>query len=340
MRTLALLVLFAAASGVHSAVTVPAPPTDLPELVAPLDISNRTTYEIEMKTSLVIPGDKKVDEVRIWHALPTPRAWSSPGDGQKNGSAAQNISFFPANGAIEQRLDEKSNHVVWRRTKDLAPGTELDFTTHYTVHSAARSFNPQSVKLQWPVDFTPPEDINPSLAKMADRVRAAMSPTEAVQQFCTSIKNSITYDASVVYKPSDVDATVQNHRGHCGHIYNVFSQLCRRVGLPVRSVRGLNLNTPNGYGRLANVRADWTNIHTWAEVYFPSVGWVEVEPFKGKDAFSIPAQYVQNNQWFQNYVAQIFIDNKLQSIGWTPENGAFVSPYRVANLITFTATRQ
>ena len=58
----------------------------------------------------------------------------------------------------------------------------------------------------------------------------------------------------------------------------------------MRTVRGLNLYSPDGRkGRLQAVRVDWTNIHTWTEVYLPTVGWVEADPAHGLNAFAIPA---------------------------------------------------
>lgn len=341
VRLLTLLLVSGVCSGSTLLVNAAPLPPGPSELQAPVQISNPTTYEIEMKTSFTVPQEgKSIDEVRIWHALPTRKPWSGDDKSVNNLSAAQAFSFSPASGEREQRVDKESDHVVWRQKQGLTPGTELHFTTRYTVHSSARKFDARAVKLQWPVEFTPPDDINPSLAALADKVRAAMSPTEAVQQFCTSIENNIKYDATVDYKSTDVDATVRNHRGHCGHIYNVFQQLCRRVGIPVRSVVGFNLYSADGRGYLSDVRADYCNVHTWAEVFFPGIGWVEVEPSRGNKAFSIPAQYIQNNRWFQNYVLHIFIDKELQSIGWAPQNGRFVSPYRIANLTTFKATKE
>ncbi|RYG70303.1 transglutaminase domain-containing protein, partial [bacterium] len=283
---------------------------------------------------------KKISELRLWHALPTKRQWSGIGDGTPQGTAAQSISFAPDTGKQEQQLAQNSNHMVWRLKQGLKPGDELTFSSHYTVHSTTRTFDPKRVKSSWPENFNPPEDIEPALAKMADQVKAAMSPTEAVQQFCTSIKASLTYDASVTYKPLEVDQTVKNHRGHCGHIYQVFAQLCRRVGLPVRPVRGLNLRNSDGSSNIGHLRADWNNIHTWAEVYFEGIGWVEIEPFGGTRAFSIDSRFVQNNQWFQNYVLKVNVDGEWKNASWTPEEGVFVSPFNLSNVVTFTATRE
>jgi hypothetical protein len=317
---LALFIVLSVGHGQAADAAADAPKTPQTELVPPLQLSNPTTFEVEMTTSLVIPNDgKKVSELRIWQAMPTLKQWSGVQGDVKSGTAAQTLTFEPANGVQEQLPQHDSNDVVWREKRNFAPGTTLSFASHYTVHSVSRHFDADHANFHWPTQFTPPDGIEPDLASTADQIRQAMNPAQAVQEFCARIK--------------------KNRRGHCGHIYNVFAQMCKRVGIPVRTVRGLNLNTPDGHGKLFDVRADWTNIHTWAEVYFPEVGWVEVEPYK-IDSFTIPAQYIQNNRWFQNYVVKICVDGKFQGAGFTPEDGAFVSPYQVANLITFQATKE
>ena len=34
-------------------------------------------YHVTMTTRMAVPDAKKLDQVRVWHALPTKRAWSS-----------------------------------------------------------------------------------------------------------------------------------------------------------------------------------------------------------------------------------------------------------------------
>jgi hypothetical protein len=150
----------------------------------------------------------------------------------------------------------------------------------------------------------------------------------------------ITYDASVSYPPSGVASTLKYRRGHCGHKFMLLEQFCTRCGIPIRGVWGLNLYAPDGKGELGAIRLDYVNIHTWAEVYFPSGGWIEVEPDGGDRAFVIGAQYIQNNRWFQNYSVWVRENGQKKQPSWTYQNGRYISDYGLENLITYTMEKK
>jgi hypothetical protein len=103
----------------------------------------------------------------------------------------------------------------------------------------------------------------------------------------------------------------------------------------MRSVFGLNLYAPNGKGRLSAFRADYVNCHTWAEVYLGDAGWVEIEPARGKNAFDIPASWVQNNRWFQDYAIWLRENGVVKRATWARRNGKQVSNYGVSHVIRY-----
>ena len=312
-------------------------PTQIAALAATQVVAHPTTFHVTMTTSLVIPDKKQVSELRIWHALPDGRPWSTKPAVTGADSGADNVHFAPATGVQEFAKEHLSHHTVWREKKIFAPHTALSFTTQYEVRSVDREFKPSAIQTQWPGDFVPPTDIEPTIARVADEIRQRCEPASAVLEFSKLIKRDIRYDASVPYRASDVASTIAQQRGHCGHMYQVFAQLCRRVGIPVRDVRGLCLYAPDGQSKLTNLNPGWTNIHTWAEVYFSEVGWVEVEPSYGEKAFSIPAKFIQNNKWFQNYAVWVREDGKLIMPAWTVDDvGVHSSEYQISNLIKFS----
>jgi protein-glutamine gamma-glutamyltransferase len=61
-------------------------------------------------------------------------------------------------------------------------------------------------------------------------------------------------------------------KGHCEYFATAFALLARAAGIPTRNVNGFLGGEWNGYDNYLAVRAG--DAHSWAEVYFPSVGWV------------------------------------------------------------------
>src|SRR3954447_25527982 len=50
---------------------------------SPIKTSDPTVYQIKMETTFVVPeGNNEIDQVRIFQALPTRRAWDPPGASQ------------------------------------------------------------------------------------------------------------------------------------------------------------------------------------------------------------------------------------------------------------------
>jgi len=292
-----------------------------------------------MKTRFVVPSSGvRIDQLRVWHALPTKREWSGTGT-QVGGSQ---ISWLPGSGQRQYEESHDSHHVYWDTTS-LSPGSTLYFETQFIVRSLARTFDPGKSSTIW-FDYSsrplPGSDkrgaIHEELAEIADRIKRSTTPSTAVLEFCTWLKTNITYDASVPFPSTDVASAMGERRGHCGHYAEMLIQLCNRAGIPIRQVFGLNLYAPDGVtGGLQNIRADYTNVHAWAEVYFPRVGWVEVEPSGGDQAFTIPARYIQNNRWFENMAIWISRNGQWKQPEWQYQNGSYVSPYGIENITSY-----
>ena len=223
-------------------------------------------------------------------------------------------------------------------TRELTPGARFSFLSRFRVESVRRHFDPASVRAQWS-DFSVQDDgIHPTLKKIADRIRQKHPPAFAVLEFCSWIDRNLTYDASVSYDDDDVKSILKYKKGHCGHYLTIFAALCAAAGIPERSVLGLNLYSPDGRtGGLQDVRPDFTNIHVWAEVEFPGTGWVEVEPAGGDDAYEIPACFIQNNRWFQNYDVWFEENGEWKQPDWQWTANHWVSPFQLEHIITYSA---
>ena len=305
-----------------------------------IETSNAKVYRVRMKTKFVVPSSGvPIEELRVWHALPTKREWSET----NTQVGATQICWIPSTGKQQYEKLHDSHHVLWDQT-NLTPGNSLSFESEFTVHSPIRKFNPKTAPTRWedysasPLpDYDKRQNIHFELVEIADRIRASNTPTAAVLEFCKWLSSNITYDASVSYPYTDVTSAMQNRRGLCGHYSEMLIQLCNRVGIPIRQIFGLNLYTPDGItGGLQNIRADYTNIHTWVEVYFPYIGWVEADPSNSDQAFTIPARYIQNNKWFQNYSIWISQNGQWKQPEWRYQNGSYVSDYGIENIISYS----
>lgn len=307
-------------------------------------------YDIKMTTTFVVPaGNDKIDRVRVYHALPTPRPWSESKATNFGGSG---LAFAPKTAKEERHNDTDSRHLLWTIDGQQKPGTKLVFSSSMTVISVNRSFDPKAAKVRWEDYAKPPADatavvdasaakaVHPELAKLAAKFKADHAPPEAVLAMCKWIQDNIKYDASVPYGPLDVESIVKKKCGHCGHQDTVLRQFLAATGVPVRAAWGMNLYAPDGRtSELQKVRADYTNIHTWAEVYFPGVGWVEADPGLGAKAFSLPAHQIQNNRWFQNYSIWMREGGVDKTPTWTSVKGGFKSDYGVENIISYTVKK-
>lgn len=311
------------------------------ETVSPLIESYRRSYDVTMTTRLTIPTDRKVSRVRVWHALPTKRAWSETTEGH----GADGVRFTPEDGKQSHNPKYDSHHILWEH-RDMAPGQTISFQTSYKVRSAKRAPDfPSLLKTRWSdlengkPEKTLPEPIPADIFQMLTEARNVSTPSEAVVAVCRWIDRNMNYDANVPFSPSNVAAILAARRGHCGHNQRLFRDFCNHLGIQTRSVSGLNLNSPNPMkAKLYKVRRDYPNIHTWSEVFFPGVGWVEVEPGRTEGSFNIPANWIQDNQWFQCYSVWVNENGKELIPKWNHVGDHQENDYRIENLISYSET--
>lgn len=305
-----------------------------------------TVFEVKMTTTFVVPaGNDKINQVRVYHALPTRRAWGPA----KAKHGATKLAFSPKTAAERFHGATKSRYLLWAINGQQKPGTKLVFNSTFTVASPDRTLDLKAVKASWKDYTKPPKDktaivdpevaraVHPELAKVAAKFKADLSPAEAVQAMCKWIVDNFTYNASATFAASDVESIVKSKCGHCGHQATLLRQLTAGAGIPIRTVWGMNLYAPDGrMSELQKIRADYTNIHTWAEVYLRGIGWVEVDPSLGSNAFSLPAHLIQNNRWFQNYSIWLREAGVDKQPTWTPVGAGFRSDYGVEHIISYS----
>ncbi len=302
---------------------------------APLQTSDRKLYKVSMTTAVTIPRASRIQALRVWHAVPPKRPWMQG----KGDVGATQIRALPSSGVLRYDRNKASHHNYWQVSRGLRPARTLRFTTTFDVISVQRVFRPDRTRTAWTA-LSARRKGNSRLFKVAIEARRKMAPAKAVLQYCIWLKKNITYDASVSHKVGDVDATVKLRKGHCGHFYEALAQMCGAVGIKIRRVVGLNLYSRDGRrGGLSHIRADFTNIHTWAEVYFGKVGWVEVELSFGSKAYTIPARFVQNNKWFQNYAVWYREKGRWSVPTWSFDGRRWTSRFALSHTISYSEQR-
>lgn len=90
----------------------------------------------------------------------------------------------------------------------------------------------------------------------------------------------IPYDLSINAPPAGRDAVdwflFDNPRGYCDYYASAMTVLCRAVGIPARLAQGYARGEYESSVRGYRVRE--SDAHSWPEVYFPYLGWIEFEP--------------------------------------------------------------
>jgi len=87
-------------------------------------------------------------------------------------------------------------------------------------------------------------------------------------------------------------------KGYCDYYASAMAVMSRAVGLPARIVVGYASGDYNSTTKQYVVRQK--HAHTWVEIYFPDIGWIEFEPTGNQS----PILYANNKDEPQNEVGQ------------------------------------
>lgn len=323
----------------------------------PITACDFKTFRVRMQTDVVIPAldpagntgggaSKRCILLRTWHAQPSYKPWSAT----RSPLGAIEYSASPT-AKIETEEDNRSTHIYWEERKKLSPGQRLSFVSYFKVISPKRSFNPSTQRITWSdvdldnrtnsqrmeeKDRIESKNIPAEILNLTKTLRSNHDPANAVKAYCQWIHDNIRYDASVGYQGDDVNAILSGKRGHCGHMITVLRHMCAATGLKIRVITGLNLSHPDGRPSPGSPNPQ-PNAHLWAEIFFPRIGWIEVEPLNGEKCFEIPAGFIENNSAFQNYaVWYTESDNVPRQAMTSFLNGKYRADYDLVHTITFS----
>jgi len=275
-------------------------------------LSEKKDYTVNITTSFDFPKKSEFSRVLVQHTIPTARPWTK----MRQGMGAKSIKNSPNGYKVHYDRTLDTTVVEWIEPVPTKGGP-LSFTTTYEVPTVSRNLRPEAFKrTRWTSRSVPP-DGNEELRKLAEKIlKEEPNAAAGLARFSQWLPERIKYDDSVINK--DVEETLKNGAGHCGHRAAVFAEFCRMVSIPTRFVYGMHLQNPDGKSQEKPFNPSTTNLHTWVEVNLPLVGWVEVEPTKGKDLFNIPDTYIQT-KGFQNSKIKLLQRGKWVDPTWKIE---------------------
>lgn len=231
--------------------------------------------------------------------LYTSFSFSPISDSQSLDLVSANLSFFPKEDQNYdiQKLDffadpsaeiEKAEDIVsfsWQEPESK--------NFEFGVKSNIKSQNAIAIideKIKFPIErinsiYTEPGeliDINENIRSQANELAEGEDDLyKVVFEIATWVENNIEYDlststAEVVQKSSWV---LENEKGVCDELTNLFISMVRSLGIPAKFVSGMAYtNTLNDWGP-----------HAWAEVYFPGKGWVPFDVTYGQFGWIDPS---------------------------------------------------
>ena len=137
-----------------------------------------------------------------------------------------------------------------------------------------------------------PGTITPRTTRLAVELTAGITNPYDTAVAIEGYLRNFPYSLDIPAPPTDQDVVdyflFDLQRGYCDYYASAMVVLARLSGLPARMVVGY---ASGSYNTLkANYVVTEADAHSWVELYFPEVGWVEFEPTGSRPLLEIPEQ--------------------------------------------------
>jgi transglutaminase-like putative cysteine protease len=132
-----------------------------------------------------------------------------------------------------------------------------------------------------------PERVRQLAAEITKDRTTAYDKAKAIEAYL----RTYPYDLEVPAPPQDLDVAdyflFDLKKGYCDYYATAMVVLARASGLPARFVSGYASGSYDAANAEYVVRE--LHAHSWAEVYFPEIGWIEFEPTAAQPEIELPA---------------------------------------------------
>ncbi|MBP8124224.1 MAG: transglutaminase domain-containing protein [Caldilineaceae bacterium] len=136
-----------------------------------------------------------------------------------------------------------------------------------------------------------PENMDPRVTALAQELTAPFATVFAKTKAIERHLRGYAYDDQIPAPSPEQDPVsyflFDLQRGYCDYYATSMAVMLRSVGIPARTVSGY----AEGFydDELDNYFVTEADAHTWVEVYFPGLGWIEFEPTAGESVLERPA---------------------------------------------------
>ncbi len=156
------------------------------------------------------------------------------------------------------------------------------------VETERSNISPESLPDTWPLmdvsnyqlwdylQFDGPVVQSDMLAELAKELapRTGLRIGELGQRMIRLINMKFEYETGVTTAASPVTEILEHRKGVCQDFTHLFIALARHLQIPARYVSGLLHPDDTDRDRFRG----YTQTHAWAELYFPSAGWIGFDP--------------------------------------------------------------
>ena len=195
------------------------------------------------------------------------------------------------------------------------------------LHSATTDY-PEEIRERY---LELPSELPKRVRDLALDITAGVSnPYEKAKAIESYLRSNYPYDLNVPAPPTDQDATdyflFELKRGYCDYYATAMVVLARANGLPARFVSGYSPGSYDASNAQYIIRE--LNAHSWAEVYFPGIGWVEFEPTSSLPEIErSESSTTQSEEALLQNIAPQEPKTKPLAVSWVEKKLIWVSPF-------------
>jgi transglutaminase-like putative cysteine protease len=139
-----------------------------------------------------------------------------------------------------------------------------------------------------------PDSFSSRVTQTAIRVTVDAATPYAKAKALESWLRTFKYNDAIAAPPPDVDPLeyflFDIKEGYCDYYASALAMMLRSLGIPARTVSGYASGTFDEASGAYFVTA--RDAHTWVEVFFPNLGWVEFEPTANRSVLEPPESAV------------------------------------------------